>query len=126
MGKFAGFWKRIKNIGINALNSTINGLSKINNLYKKYKPIVSTGIEALMCVVPGGALAAPIVNLGLNKISNLVDLAKFGIDNPNTFLPSSAPKHINNGPIHVGKISHQDKINSRFDDLRRINTSTSN
>ena len=42
-------------------------------------------------------------DLGLNKISNLVDLAKFGIDNPNTFLPSSAPKHINNGPIHVGK-----------------------
>ncbi len=30
------------------------------------------------------------------------------------------------GPIHVGKISHQDKIKSRFDDLRHINTSTSN
>ena len=126
MGKFAGFWKRIKNIGINALNSTINGLSKINNLYKKYKPIVNTGIDALMSALPGGSLAAPVVNLGLNKISNLVDLAKFGIDNPNTFLPSSAPKHINNGPIHVGKISHRDKINSRFDELRRINTSTSN
>ena len=107
MGKFAGFWKRVKNIGINALNSTINGLSKINNLYKKYKPIVNTGIDALMSALPGGSLAAPIVNLGLNKISNLVDLAKFGIDNPNTFLPSSAPKHIN---IDQDKICRQMKI----------------
>ena len=133
MGKFAGFWKRIKNIGINALNSTINGLSKINNLYKKYKPIVTTGIEAIMTALPGGSLSAPIVNLGLNKISNLVDLAKFGIDHPNTFLPSTAPKFKNDGPAHIGKISqkdldnmHQQKIRSRFDELRRINTSTSN
>ena len=135
MGKFAGFWKRIKNIGINALNSTINGLSKINNLYKKYKPIVTTYIETLMAALPGGSLSAPIVNLGLNKISNLVDLAKFGIDHPNTSLPidqNSIPKH-RDGPVHVGKISqkdldnmHQQKIRSRFDELRRINTSTSN
>ena len=105
MGKFAGFWKRVKNFGINALNSTINAMSKINSLYKQYKPAINAGIDALMSAIPGGSLAAPVVNLGLNKVSNLIDLAKYGIDHPNTFLPinqNSIPKHTN-GPVHVGK-----------------------
>lgn len=125
MAKFAGFWKRVKNFGINALNSTVNAMSKVNNLYKQYKPFINTGIDALMSAIPGGSLAAPIVNLGLNKVSNMIDLAKYGIDHPNTFLPSNVPKHTD-GPIHVGKISQQDKIKSRLDELRRINTSSSN
>ena len=71
---------------------------------------------------------SPVVNLGLNKVSNLIDLAKFGVDHPNTFYPidqSSIPKH-KDGPIHVGKISQQDKIQSGLDELKRINTPSSN
>ena len=50
MGKFAGFWKRVKNFGINALNSTVNAMSKINNLYKQYKPIIKPFADAAVSI----------------------------------------------------------------------------
>ena len=40
MGKFAGFLKRIKNIGNKALDLFVKGTSKLNDLYKQYRPII--------------------------------------------------------------------------------------
>ena len=86
MGKFAGFWKRVKNFGINALNSTINAMSKVNDLYKKYMPSIKPFADAALSFVPGGSAISWVLDKGLNKASNMIDLAKYGIDHPNTIL----------------------------------------
>ena len=140
MGKFAGFLKRVKNFGSNILNGFVNGISKLNNVYKEYKPIVDTGIGIALSALPGGSFAAPVVSFGLDRISKNIDLAKYGIDHPNSFLPSyDKNKFMNDNirPINIDKRNKNnnlmsernnnsnimnDKIKSRLDELRRINT----
>ena len=122
MGKFAGFLKRIKNFGNNLGNYIINGLSKINDGYKYVKPKVKPLIDGALSFVPGGALIGWGVEKGLDRASNLIDTAKYGIDHPNTFLPTNdIPSDIRNknGPVRVGKISQQDINNIRQQNLKK-------
>ena len=89
MGKFAGFLKRIKNITNNIGNYIINELSKINDGYKYIKPKIKPLIDGALSFVPGGAIIGWGVEKGLDRASNLIDTAKYGIDHPNTFLPTT-------------------------------------
>ena len=88
MGKFAGFWKRVKNLGTNVLNGMINGMSKLNDVYKKIKPTIKPVVDAALSFVPLGGVIGWAAEKGLDKISKTIDFAKYGIDHPNTFLPS--------------------------------------
>ena len=139
MGKFAWFWKRVKNF-VNVIPyKIINGLSKINDFYKNNQTLINGAIDAGIGLLPGGAFASPIVNFGLNKISKLIDKAKYGIDHPNSFLPAYdnttpdgtkpiivPPKRDNtNSNYHKMDIANKSKteqIQSRLNELKRLNT----
>ena len=130
MGKFAGFFKRVKNFGNNILNGMINGMSKLNNVYKKMKPTLKPIIDTALSFVPLGGLIGYGVEKGFDKISNLIDIGKFGVDNPNVFLPSYNKNDFINNNIKLINIDNKnnknnnnnEKIRSRFNELKRINT----
>lgn len=111
MGKFAGFWKRIKNFANNIGTYTINGLSKINDVYKNVYEKIKPGIDTVASFIPGGSVISWIADKGLNKVSDAIDMAKYGIDNPNTFYGGyNNRKNLPNGirPIRIDAYARQE------------------
>ena len=107
----------------------INGMSKLNDVYKKIKPTIKPVVDAALSFVPLGGLIGWGVEKGFDKISKNIDFAKYGIDHPNTFLPSyDRNEFLNNNikPININNKNknniNNDKIQSRFNKLKRINT----
>lgn len=89
MGKFAGFLKRAKNFLFETVPNTIGktvakGVFAANKLYKKYEPLITTGIHlALEPLGPiGGTIAGTITDLGLKRASQLADKAEWGYNHP--------------------------------------------
>ena len=107
----------------------INGMSKLNDVYKKIKPTIKPVVDAALSFVPLGGLIGWGVEKGFDNISKNIDFAKYGIDHPNTFLPSyDRNEFLNNNikPININNKNknniNNDKIQSRFNKLKRINT----
>ena len=78
MGKFAGFWKRVKNFMFETVPNTIGksiskGIFKLNNIYKKYEPYINAGIHLGLEALRGpivSAVGGTIASLGLKKLQN--------------------------------------------------------
>ena len=126
MAKFAGFLKRAKKFGTNILNGMINGMSKLNDVYKKIKPTLKPIVDAALSFVPMGGVIEWIGEKGLDKISNSIDFVKYGIDHPNTFLSSYNKNDFINGnlkPININtSMNEMNKRNQNLQNLRIINT----
>ena len=112
MGKFAGFWNRIKKFGPIALDYFVKGTSKLNDLYKQYRPIIHEATKHIPYI---GQIAGPVINYLMDGVSSKIDFQQMVHDlPPNTFISTKdIPKDIRNrnGPVRVGKISQQDLDN---------------
>ena len=93
MGKFAGFWKRVKNFMFETVPNTngksmTNGIIKLNHVYKKYEPYIDAGIH-LGLEAAGGPVASTIggtfASLGLKRASKLADKLEWGNNHPGEF-----------------------------------------
>ena len=92
MGKFAGFWKRVKNFMFETVPNTIgksmtNGIIKLNHVYKKYEPYIDAGIH--LGLEPFGPIASAVggtfTSLGLKRASKLADKLEWGNNHPGEF-----------------------------------------
>ena len=104
MGKFAGFLKRVKNfmfetIPSKALSTGIKVLNKMNDAYKKYKPLIDAGLHAGFEILGGpigGTLGGVVADLGLDKISKSIDTLNTVYNTPsNQFLPTQSGDKLN-------------------------------
>ena len=92
MGKFAGFWKRVKNFMFETVPNTIgksmtNGIIKLNHVYKKYEPYIDAGIHlGLEAFGPvASAIGGTVASLGLKRASKLADKLEWGNNHPGQF-----------------------------------------
>ena len=145
MGKFAGFWKCVKNFMFETVPNTIgksmtNGIIKLNHVYKKYEPYIDAGIHlGLEAFGPvAGTLGGTVASLGLKRASKLADKLEWGNNHDNQFWSNydNQQKYKDKNVIVVGSQARQEippkrdnnntinnnKIQSRFNELKRINT----
>ena len=133
MGKFAGFWKRVKNFVGNTLPNTISkGVFAVNHLYKKYEPYIDAGIHLGLEALGGpiaGTIGGTIADIGLKRASKLADKAEWGYNHPGEFWSNydnqqkyKDKKVIVIPPKRDNNNISNDRFKSRFEELRRINT----
>ena len=127
MGKFAGFLKRAKNFALNTIpNAIAKGIFAANNLYKKYEPLINTGIHLALEPLGGpigGAIAGAITDLGLKRASQLADKAEWGYNHPGQFW-----SNYDNQKAYEGKnvIVIPPKRNNNYDNNNYASSSSNN